>query len=159
MKKTLLTFLLILPLAIFASCSDEKDMPVESTDATLTITFDNVAVVNGVIYTTQDYSMEIQSIAMKSSKGNTKGITEVEYDVDDTMSSRSLYAPFTGRIDTRDYQSGTHTLGILLDLLQNDNTQVPDNIQYIFTVVPTVEDIPGGAELGTFTQTVKLSEN
>ena len=157
MKKLALLLLLIIPIGLLVSCSDEKDMPEAVSDANVTVVFDNVAVVNGAIYTTQEYSMEIQSITFKSNSGITKAITEVEYAVDDRVKSRSLYAPFTGRIDTRDFQTGTHSLGIFLDLLQSDNTQVPDNIQYIFNVVPTVEDLPGGVELGTFTQTVKLS--
>ena len=156
MKKFLLILLLIIPIGLLVSCSDENDTPISDTDATVTVMFDNVAVVNGVIYATKDYPMEIESINFKSISGTTKAISEVEYEVDDKLSGRSLYAPFTGKIDTRDFKDGTHSLGIFMDLTKSDNTQVPDNIQYIFTVVQSVEDLPGGAELGTFTQSVKL---
>lgn len=159
MKKIITLFLMLIPVLAFSSCSSDSDDFEEVSDATVTVTFDNVAVVNGVIYTTQDYPMEVESIVFNSASGTTKAITEVEYAVDSRVTSRSLYAPFTGRFDTASLSAGTHSFGIFMALLQSNNKDIPDNIQYVFTVVPSVRDLPGGAELGTFTQTVRLSDN
>ncbi len=154
MKKFILILLLLIPIGLLVSCSDDVTNPNPETDCQVTLTFNNVAVINGVIYATQDYPLEVESISICSNDGSTKGISEVEYSIDDHASSIAKYAPFTGRFDTRNLAEGTHPLGVYVDLLQSNNSQVSDSMQYTFTVVPTVEDLPAGIELGTFTQTV-----
>lgn len=156
MKKTLLFLLLMLPIGLLSSCSDDVESDLPQTDTRITLTFDNVAVINGIIYTTQDYAMEIASVTFKSPDGSTRSISDVEYMVDGKRSSHSDYAPYTGRIDTRDLSEGVHPLGVYVELNQSNNTVLPDNMHYNFTVVPTVEDLPDGAELGTFTQTFRV---
>lgn len=156
MKKLFLILGTLLSLTVFTSCSDDAEKAI-TTDCTVTVTFDNVAVVNGVIYTTQDYSLEVESITITSASGTTKAISEVEFAIDSRVSSRAIFAPFNGRFDTRKLTSGTHTLGMFFNLLQKDNTLLPDNVQYMFTVVPTIEDLPAGAELGTYTQKFKVT--
>ncbi|MDE6026980.1 MAG: hypothetical protein K2G23_02780, partial [Muribaculaceae bacterium] len=69
----------------------------------------------------------------------------------------SVFAPYNGRFDTRKLDSGVHTLGMFFEIVQMDNTILPDNVQYMFTVVPTVEDLPAGAELGTYTQKFRVT--
>ncbi len=156
MKKFLLILLLIIPIGLLVSCSDDVDSPKPQTDCRMTLTFNNVAVINGVIYTTQDYPLEIESVTFYSPDGSTKEITEVEYDIDNHKESISKYSPFAGRFDTRLLSAGVHPLGVYIELLQSNNSELPDSLQYNFTVVPTVDDLPAGAELGTFTQTVKV---
>ncbi len=156
MKKLFLILALLLPITVLTSCSDDTEKAI-TTDCTVTVTFDNVAVINGVIYTTQDYSLEVESIAIASKSGTTKAISEVEYAIDSRVSSRAIFAPFNGRFDTRRLSAGTHTLGLFFNLLQSDNSLLPDNVQYMFTVVPTVQDLPAGAELGTYTQKFKVT--
>ncbi|MDE6410779.1 MAG: hypothetical protein K2K81_11150 [Muribaculaceae bacterium] len=156
MKKFILILLLLIPIGLLVSCSDDVSDPTSVADCQVTLTFNNVAVINGVIYATQDYPLEVESVNIYSPSGSTKGISEVEYSVDNHASSIAKYAPFTGRFDTRYLTAGVHPLGVLVDLIQTDNSQIPDNMQYNFTVVPTVEDLPAGAELGTFTQTFKV---
>ncbi|MBD5189317.1 MAG: hypothetical protein HDS95_03460, partial [Bacteroidales bacterium] len=119
--------------------------------------FDNVAVVNGTIYTTKDYSLEVESIVFSSSSGTTKAISQVEYAIDSRVNSRAVFAPFNGRFDTRKLETGTHTLGMFFGIVQMDNSILPDNVQYVFTVVPTLEDLPAGAELGTYTQKFRVT--
>ena len=157
MKKLFAILGLLLTLSVFTSCSSEADAPKSTTDCTLTVTFDNVAVVNGVIYATQDYSLEVESIVFKSASGQTKAISQVEYAIDSRMNSRSIFAPFNGRFDTRRLETGTHTLGMFFEIIQMDNSILPDNMQYVFTVVPSVEDLPAGAQLGTFTQKFRVT--
>ena len=156
MKKLFLLLAALFSLATFSSCSSSEDAPIAA-DCDITVTFDNVAVVNGVIYATQDYSLEVESIVFKSSTGTTKSISHVEYAIDSRVSSRSVFSPFTGRFDTRTLESGTHTLGMFFNLVQLDNTILPDNVQYVFKVVPTVEDLPAGAELGTYPQKFRVT--
>lgn len=156
MKKLFLLLAALFSLAALSSCSSSEDMPI-ATDCDITVTFDNVAVVNGVIYTTQDYSLEVESIVFRSSTGTTKSISQVEYAIDSRVSSRAVFAPFTGRFDTRTLDHGTHTLGMFFNIVQLDNTILPDNVQYVFTVVPTVEDLPAGAQLGTYTQKFRVT--
>lgn len=156
MKKFFNILGILLSLAVFTSCSSTEEAPV-STDCNITVTFDNVAVVNGVIYTTQTYPLEVESISFSSATGSTKSISQVEYALDSRMNSRASYAPYKGRFDTRDLESGTHTLGMFFGIVQLDNTVLPDNVQYIFTVVPSVNDLPDGAELGTYTQKFRVT--
>lgn len=156
MKKTLMILMLLLPIGLLVSCSDNSTTSVPETDCRITLTFDNVAVINGNIYATQDYALEIESVDFKSPDNSTKGISDVEYTVDGKIAQKAIYSPFVGRIDTRDLSTGTHPLGVHVDLIQSDNSQVPDNMEYNFIVVPTVDDLPAGAELGTFTQTFRV---
>ncbi|MDE6027987.1 MAG: hypothetical protein K2G23_07945, partial [Muribaculaceae bacterium] len=62
MKKLFAILGILLSIGLFTSCSSSEDAPKPVTDCTITVTFDNVAVVNGTIYTTQDYSLEVESI-------------------------------------------------------------------------------------------------
>lgn len=155
MKKLLLLLMLIIPIGLLVSCSDDVSDPT-ATDCQVTLTFNNVAVINGRIYTTQDYPMEVESVKVYSHNGSTKSISEVEYSVDNHISSVSKYAPYTGRFDTRYLSTGEHPLGVYVNLLQADDSQIPSDMQYNFTIVRTVDDLPAGAELGTFTQTVTI---
>ena len=156
MKKLFAILGIILSIGLFTSCSSE-DAPAPVTDCTITVTFDNVAVVNGTIYTTKDYSLEVESIVFSSSSGTTKAISQVEYAIDSRVNSRAVFAPFNGRFDTRKLETGTHTLGMFFGIVQMDNSILPDNVQYVFTVVPTIEDLPAGAELGTYTQKFRIT--
>lgn len=157
MKKTLMLLMLIISFGTLVSCSDSSSATsVPETDCRITLTFDNVAVINGNIYATQDYALEIESVNFKSPDNSTKAISDVEYTVDGKIAQKAIYSPFVGRIDTRDLSTGTHPLGIHVELIQSDNSQVPDNMEYNFIVVPTVDDLPSGAELGTFTQTFRV---
>ncbi|MDE6297249.1 MAG: hypothetical protein K2L89_05320 [Muribaculaceae bacterium] len=153
MKKFLLIILLLIPIGLLVSCSDDVENPKEESNATVTLIFNNVAVVNGKIYTTQDYPLEIESVKLNNPDAYSKGIYDVEYMIDGHSVSKSNYAPFTGRIDTRVLSTGTHPLGVYLDIIEGDNTQTVDNMEYNFIVVPSVDDIPMDAQLGTFTQT------
>ena len=155
MKNLFLILGLLLSLGFMTSCSSDE-API-TTDCNITVTFDNVAVVNGVIYTTQTYPLEVESITFSSSTGTTKSISQVEYAIDSRVNSRASYAPFKGRFDTRTLESGAHTLGMFFGIVQLDNTVLPDNVQYVFTVVPTLNDLPEGAELGTYTQKFRVT--
>ncbi len=157
MKKLFLLLGILLSIGLFTSCSSDADAPKAVTDCNITVTFDNVAVVNGTIYTTQDYSLEVESIVFSSSSGSTKAISQVEFALDSRINSRAVFAPFNSRFDTRKLEPGTHTLGLFFGIVQLDNSVLPDNVQYMFTVVPTTQDLPAGAELGTYTQKFRVT--
>ena len=157
MKKLFLLLAALISLVSFSSCSSSADESPLTTDCDITVTFDNVAVVNGVIYATQDYSLKVESISFRSASGSTKSISHVEYAIDSRVSSRAVFSPFNGRFDTRLLEAGTHTLGMFFNIIQLDNTVLPDNVQYVFTVVPTRADLPAGAELGTYTQKFRVT--
>ncbi|MDE7414105.1 MAG: hypothetical protein K2N05_10035, partial [Muribaculaceae bacterium] len=86
-----------------------------------------------------------------------KTISQVEYAIDSRMNSRSFYAPYKGHFDTRTLETGSHTLGLFFNIVQIDNTVLPDNMQYIFQLVPSINDLPEGAELGTYTQRFRVT--
>lgn len=152
MKKILLILLLLIPIGLLVSCSDDVENTVVENNAKITLTFNNVAVINGKIYTTQDYPMEVESVNVDSSDE----IADVQYTIDGKNSTRSDHAPFAGRFDTRALSTGTHPLGISFDIIQPDNSEITDNMQYNFIIVPSVEDLPMDAQLGTFTQTFHI---
>ncbi|MDE6718231.1 MAG: hypothetical protein K2J70_08590 [Muribaculaceae bacterium] len=156
MKNLFILLGLLLSLGLMTSCSSSEEAPV-TTDCNITVTFDNVAVVNGIIYATQTYPLKVESISFSSATGTTKSISQVEYAIDSRMNSRSSFAPYKGRFDTRTLESGTHTLGMFFGIVQLDNTVLPDNVQYVFTVVPSLDDLPEGAELGTYTQRFRVT--
>ena len=156
MKKLFLILGILLSLGLMTSCSSDE-APKMTTDCNITVVFDNVAVINGVMYTTQEYSLEVESISFTSASGATKAISQVEYAIDSRVNSRSVFAPYNGRFDTRKLETGTHTIGMFLSIMQRDNSVLPDNVQYVFTVVPSVDDLPAGAHLGTYTQKFRVT--
>lgn len=152
MKKLFLLLSIFFTIGLLlSSCTDDTSATAQQTS--ITVTFDNVALVDGVVYTTKDYPLEIESMELTSSDGTTKCICEANYKIDDTDMMTAKFMPFSGRISTSNLSNGNHTLELSFDLLQNDNSQVPKDIMYAIVVVPTVDDLPNGAELGTLTRT------
>lgn len=151
MKKLFILLSIILSAGLLVSCSSSDDVASPQTNS-ITVTFDNVAVVDGVVYATRIYPLEIESMTLSASDGSTKAIAEAEYRIDSESSAKSYYKPFSGRISTTDLSAGSHTLELSFDLLQNDNTSIPEDILYAIEVVPSIDDLPNGAELGTYTR-------
>lgn len=79
--------------------------------------FNNVAFINGKIYATQEYSIEVNWI------------------------EDSLH--IISRIDTRKLNIGRNII-------------ILPNKEYEYILVPTIEDLPDKAELGTYTHKFKL---
>ncbi|MDE7413681.1 MAG: hypothetical protein K2N05_07855 [Muribaculaceae bacterium] len=155
MKKLFLLLSILLSVGLLVSCSDESSESVA--ENSITVTFDNVAVVNGVVYATKDYPLKINSMVLSSSDGETKCISEAKYSIDSQVSDSAHYTPFSGRINTTDIPVGNHTLELAFDLLQNDNSSVPDDIVYSIVVVDDLSDLPQNAELGTLTRTFRAT--
>lgn len=155
MKKLFLLLSILLSIGLLVSCSDESSQSIS--ENSITVTFDNVAVVDGVVYATKDYPLKIESMVLSSSDGETKCISEAKYSIDSQAADSAFYTPFSGRIDTTDIPVGNHTLELAFDLLQNNNSTMPDDILYSIVVVDDLSDLPNGAELGTLTRTFRPS--
>ncbi|MDE6717736.1 MAG: hypothetical protein K2J70_06055 [Muribaculaceae bacterium] len=151
MKKLFTLLFIILSVGLLVSCSNSEDVVSPQTNQ-IKVTFENVAVVDGVVYTTRTYPLEIESIALNAKDGSTKAISEAKYSIDSETSTISHFTPFSGRINTTDLTAGSHTLELSFELLQNDNSSVPEDILYAIEVVPSIADLPNDAELGTYTR-------
>lgn len=135
---------------LLAACSREDLTP---SSCTVTVVFNNVAIISGNMYATQDYPLTIESVECHSNDAN---IVETIYSVDSKDKQVSYYSPFKMRMDTRQLDLGTHVLAIFFN---TDNNLTVDNFQYTFTLVPTVKDLQKGAELGTYTHRFKAILN
>ena len=153
--KKLLLLLFLLPLGFLGSCSDDDD---NVPDCDITVVFDNVAEVDGQLYVTQDTDFGVQSITATSTNGKKAIVANVVYAIDYLPLGGTIVEPYTATFDTQNLAVGTgHVLGIGFQILQVDKSIFNSRLSYKFNVVPTVEDIPGGAELGTYTDTFHIA--
>ena len=149
MKKLFLLLTILLSAGLLVSCHDDETI---KDTGSVTVTLDNVALVNGVLYATRDYPLEIESFTLTNSSGSTKAITEVTYSLDNTEQCTTIFSPFNSVISTQNLEEGIHTLQLSYDMMQYDSSIVPDDLYYSIVIVPGTADIPNGAELGTYSR-------
>jgi len=152
--KKLLLFLLLLPLGFLGSCSDDDD---KIPDCDISVVFENVAVVDGTMYVTQDTNFGVQSMSAEGTNGKKTAIANVTFGIDYRPIGIVNIDPFNGVFNTSSLLPGNHVLTIAFDILQVGKSVFESSVSYKFTVVASAEDIPDGATLGTYTDTFNIS--
>lgn len=139
--KKLYYLLLALPLAFFASCDNDDDLP----EVDITVEMSGGMVSDGVIYMVQGDTLTVDGITVKSltDKPATTGATTYFWDYRPTATV--IAAPYTMEFDTALTPVGNHLLQIQTGVYQVDKSAAFVTMSYKVTVVKSAEDIPSGA--------------
>lgn len=150
--KKLLYLMLLLPMAFFASCSNDDD---EVPAVNSTITLSNVAEgENGTIYVVKDEPMEIKSLDVTTLNGKPAAIGNVRYAINGLGIGYFTTAtyPYSYVIEPLTFpKAGTFYLEATATILQVDKPISAAYYQIPLTVVDSADDLPEGAVLGEYT--------
>lgn len=142
--KKLLFLLLLLPLGLFASCSDENDFP--SVD--LSVNVKNAVDYDGQLYIVAGQPLQVDSIGVKGLGDKAAAITGVNYALDHLYMGYTIVTPFAGTIDAAYLPVGQHLLTISFDILQVDKTIAYSRLSTLVNVVASEADLPAGTTPG-----------
>lgn len=175
--KKLFYLLLMLPLAFFASCSDDDDLP----QVDLTLTLSGVTQYDDAFYAvkaeTSDIGTEavatdtedgkddetlpegvitIDSFTAQSLNGKDASVANVTFFIDGLFVPPSFNTPYVCAISTENLPVGTHTLSVTANVLQVDKSIANAALNYPLKIVASAEELPAGAPaIGTYSITVR----
>ena len=124
------------------SCTKEV---IEPKSYIVKVVFNNVAVSSQEMITTRVYPLKIESIVLSEDLN-----FKAKCWIDNSKVIVSSYSPHQIRLDTRNFDIGTHILYLKIFYEEKEI----GNIQYTFTLV---DDIPKYNELGTYTKIFKCN--
>lgn len=150
--KKFLYLLLLLPLAFFASCDSDDNLP----DVDVIISMDGVADVDGILYAVQDSTVSVTSVSVKSLTDKAATVSSVRYLIDGAPQFESIVSPFSMSILPGALQVGNHLLTAYMGILQVDKSVATGAFTYRLKVVESVDDLPDGAKLGPWTDTTTV---
>ena len=153
--KKLFYLLFLLPLAFFASCSDDDDLA----QVDFSVTLSGVSQVDSKFYTVVGDTVSVDGVSVKSLTDKAATVTGVRYHLDGYPIWASIEeAKFNFSFTTKDMKPGTHTFTVTSTVLQVDKSITSAVVNIPLVVVEDEEKLPEGApEIGTFTTTVRLS--
>lgn len=153
--KKLFYLLFLLPLAFFASCSDDDDLA----QVDFSVTLSGVTQVNDNFYTVKGNTVSIDGVAVKSLTDKAATVTGVRYYLDGFPIFASIEeGNFSFSFSTENLEAGTHTLGITATVLQVDKSITSAALSLPIVVAETEETLPEGApEIGTYTTTLTMN--
>lgn len=139
--KKLYYLLLALPLAFFASCDNDDDLP----EVDMSVEMSGGMISDGVIYMVQGDTLSVESVSVKSltDKPATAGATTYFWDY--RPAATVIAAPYTMEFDTALTPVGNHLLQIQTGVYQVDKTAAFVVLSYKVKVVESAEEIPEGA--------------
>ena len=153
--KKLFYLLFLLPVALLMSCNDDKDF--SPVDMTLSLT--GVTEYNGTFYAIQGEDVTIDNLSVKAADGKNTDVANVTFYFDGIPLIGTPVNPFLGTFSTENIPAGTYSLSIDGNLLQVDSSIKVFAVNFPVTIVETAEDLPDGApEIGTYSQTIRISE-
>ncbi len=136
---------IFLPLAmlLFASCSDEKDLP----NVDIDVTYTGATTVDGTLYADQTQPFAISSVtATPLREGAKAGIVNVAYGLDGWVLGVSSNPPFEIEFDTSTLQTGRHLLTLTMTVAEEGCEIATAYYATTIQVVATPDDIPSTAE-------------
>lgn len=148
--KKLFYLLFLLPMAFFASCSDDDDLP----QVDLTLTIDNVAMVDNNIYAVVGDTINIENYTVKSLTSQNASVTNVIYSLDGIpglgmfVPYPPMVSPFKAYMIPTEQMVGKHVLGVSSTVLQVEKPIATAYCQYPLVIVKDSTDLPQGAVLG-----------
>lgn len=144
--KKYLYFLLALPMLLFASCSNDDDLP----QVDMEITYSGAVEVDGTLYVPEGQNFAIESITatpLKGYKEATIGATAYYWNYQ--YLGTSIEAPFGLTFNTADMPTGDYMLQINSTIYQVDRSVGIAYFTYHVKVVPADEMPDDGTEGGT----------
>lgn len=152
--KKLFYLLFVLPLAFFASCDDDDNLP----NVDFTVTLSNVSQLDNMYYVVKGDSLVVDGLSVKSLTGQAATVTGVRYLLDGfPLTYPSIVYPFSVKINTANLSPAVYDLGIQCTVLQVDKSICNTAVGVPFTVVESIDKLPSGApEKGTFSTTFRI---
>ena len=152
--KKLIYLLLVIPFAMMiSSCSSDKDLP----NVDITMTFENAAVSDGVVYVIQDEVFSITGITTKAvDSSQQSAIANVRYFWNGIPAPGLTWSPLPMEIDMAEMpqpESGKNILGLRATLLETDKSIAYTAINVPIVAVESADDLPAGTTLGEVTLT------
>lgn len=149
MKKLFYLFLL-LPFSMLVSCSDKDFSPVD-----LKLTLSNVTHYDGAFYVVQGDDFSIDGFTANAIDGTPTTVTNVNYYFNGILLNGPHGFPFDNTISTGNLPTGTYTVSLAGDLLQEEQPIKIFAADYLVKIVAEVENIPAGApEKGTYSLSI-----
>lgn len=141
MKKFYYYLLLALPMIMFASCDDDKNLP----NVDVSITVDGGVSVDNVIYVVKGDTLKIESINVSNrEEGKTAVITSASYYWDGLPAGISVTPPFGANFVTKNMSLGKHLLQIQSPVYAVDKSVGMLYMGYNVELVEDAADIPDG---------------
>ena len=159
--KKLLYLLLALPFAFMAaSCSDDdKDLP----DVNVTMTFDNAAEKDGIIYVAESDTLKITNIVTKAvDSNNNAAITNVAYYWNYYPAPGLTWSNLPINIPMKEMplvESGYNVLGMDATVLEVDKSIAYCYIRVPIKAVKSAEEFPDGLQPGTAVYTIRIGQS
>lgn len=152
--KKLFYLLLLLPLAMFSSCSKDELAPFD-----MSLTLGGVTQDNGSFYVVSGENVQIGGLTVKPVGGKETAVANVMFYIDGMPifgNPWNVTDPIS--FSTLNLPTGPHTIGVTGNLLQVDQSIQNFSANYSLVIVPTADDLPAGApETGTYTQTITFN--
>lgn len=138
--KKFLALMLMLPMLMLVSCSDD-DLP----DVTMKVAYSGATSVDGTLYVVQDSAFTVTGLYVEAvnSKHNA-AISGASYYWDFIPAGSTIVVPFAARFDTSLYSVGPHQLQIVANVLEEDCTPAVANMVLNIQIVESADDIPQG---------------
>ena len=153
--KRLYYLLLALPLAFFASCDDDNELP----EVTFDVTMSGGVESNGQIYIVQGETLAVDEVKVTSDTDKTATLGATTYYWNGLPVGTTIVVPFAWEFDTTDLAPGAYGLQIQTNVYQTDKAPGVALLSYIVNVVESEDQLPSdGAALGTRTMTPQISE-
>lgn len=154
--KKLYYLLLLFPLSLLMSCSDDKDF----TPVDMTLTLDGVTLVNDNFYTVAGENVTIEDLTVKALGNKNTALTNVLYSFNGIPLIGVPGNPFMGTFSTENIPAGTYAINITGNLLQVDSSIKVFAVNYPITIVESAEDLPTDApDLGSYSQTIRMTDD
>lgn len=152
--KKLLYLLLVVPFAMMiSSCSSDKNLP----NVDISMSFDNAAVQDGIVYVLQDEVFSMTGITVKAVDTKQQAaIANIRYFWNGIPAPELTWSPLPMEIDMAQMpqpEDGENILGLRATLLETDKSMAYTVLNVPIKAVESEEDLPDGITLGEATLT------
>ncbi len=153
--KRLYYLLLALPLAFFASCDDDNDLP----EVTFDVTMSGGVESEGQIYVVQGETLMVDEVKVTSDTNSAATLGATTYFWNGLPVGTTIVVPFAWEFNTTGLEPGAYSMQIQTNVYQTDKAPAVALLSYRINVVASADDLPAGSvALGTRTVTPQISE-
>jgi len=153
--KKLFYLLLLMPLAFFAACNDDDNLP----EVDFTISMSNVTYIDKAYYAVKGDTVKVNGVSVKSiENGKAATITGVRYYLDYLpIMTDPILAPFSTSFLTKDLPARTYNFGVTATILQVDKSICNAAVNIPLKIVESKEKLPDGApEIGEYSVVMRI---
>lgn len=139
--KKFLYLLLMLPLFVMTSCSDDDDFP----QVDITISMQPASFDSNVLYVVKGQPFTVNSLSVTSLDGKAATLGQVGYYWNNVLFAVSNVSPYSVVLNTSNLPLGKNLLQIRTNIFQVDKTITAAWMSYNVMLVDSADEIPEGA--------------